>query len=144
MRAIESTDLPIRCCDLLPQMNQWFRDGKSNFRCVWKACVYKPWGSGIGIDTNVMPGYTLVMYSKDKPTKFIRAVVPNDDVNKKLGILKLMFEERNILSMLHDSRSFENFWKVINSVCDEQYAITAAHCTGCGTCTRPASLWCRI
>ena len=99
------------------------------FLFVRDNCSPRPWGNGEGIDGNDVPGYTLIVWPEHRPAKFVRAVVPDEDVQQKLGILKLMFEERDILGMLHDDASFDDFWAGVNSVCDSQYAVIAANCT---------------
>ena len=99
------------------------------FLFVRDNCSPRPWGNGEGIDGNDVPGYTLVIWAENRQTAFVRAVVPDEDVQQKLGILKLMFEERDILGMLHDDASFDDFWAGINRVCDSQYAVIADKCT---------------
>ena len=75
-----------------------------------------------------MPGYILCLYGNDGVT-YIRAEVPNGKAATKLALLKIMMEPKNLLAIVHDATSFADFWKVIDSTCNEQFCIVQQHCT---------------
>ena len=112
----------IRCCDVIPQMNHWFRDTGNHFRCAAGGHMYQPWGG-----TKEKPGYILCLYSDDG-VKYIRAEVPMAEVETKLALLKIMMAEDNILAIIHDRTSFTDFWRHIDNVCDVQFCIVEKHC----------------
>ena len=56
------------------------------------------------------------MYGPGLQTYFIRAVVPNKEVEGPLALLKLMFVEDGIATLVHDEESLQHFWKVVNEI----------------------------
>ena len=112
----------IRCCDMIPQMNHWFRDKSKHFRCAAAGHPYQPWGGN-----NAKPGYVLCLYG-DGGVHYIRAEVPQPAANGKLALLKLMLAEKNLLSIVHDENSYTNFWKHINQICDQEFSMIAKSC----------------
>ena len=112
----------IRCCDMIPQMNHWFRDKSKHFCCAAAGHQYQPWGGN-----NAKPGYVLCLYG-DGGVHYIRAEVPQPVAAGKLALLKLMLAEKNLLSIVHDERSYTNFWKHINQICDQEFSMIAKSC----------------
>ena len=115
----------IRCCDIIPQMNHWWRDGQKRFRCAAGGHPFRPYADA---GTKKMPGYILCLYGNDGVT-YIRAEVPNGKAATKLALLKIMMEPKNLLAIVHDATSFADFWKAIDSTCNEQFCIVQQHCT---------------
>ena len=111
----------IRCCDVIPQMNHWWRDGQKRFRCAAGGHPFQPYAG-----TKMMPGYMLCLYGNDGVT-YIRAEVPKGKAETKLALLKIMMEPKNLLAIVHDETSFGDFWNVIDATCNDQFCIVSQH-----------------
>ena len=115
---------PLRCCDIFGSMNCWWRDGQKNFRCAVAGHKYTPWSE----EKHKMPGFLICLYGAGD-THYLRAEVPSQSNETKLALLKLMMAEENILSIMHDEISYNDFWEHIDGICDNLFSVLGKHCT---------------
>ena len=95
---------------------------------------YHPWGGPYEDDK---PGFILCLYGVDGiGTRFIRAEVPTGENDQKLSLLKLLMTSGCIISLVHDIKSYVDFWSIIDNICTAQFSIAAERCNKL-TCKMP-------
>ena len=75
----------------------------------------------------VHPSIEVEEFAFQSGVRFIRARVPDRTSETKLALLKLLMTEPDILSLMHDATSFDDFWKHIHGLCTRQFAMVSGH-----------------
>lgn len=105
----------VTCRRIVLPPNGWWKK-KEGFGCP--ICKTKYTRSG---NNGSAPGYAVILYGPHMETWFIPAEPPHGKPEVKLGLLRTVFMEGAMLSLIHDKLSFNNFWEALNGEAGRQF-----------------------
>ena len=111
------------CSDVIVPMNHWMRSTNGDYRCPINLCKYRPFAPSGG----PRMGFCIAIHGPECVT-FVPATPPEGRNQNDLALFKLLFNETDIVSLLHSQESLDDFWSHINNICQSEHAILSQRC----------------